>query len=229
MHASDSAPSPSSGHALADLLIGAAAGVAAVWIMDRVDNFNFRHEDAAAHRQTVAVRPEGQPPAQAMVSQIAQRTGHSLSRERIDRIGKGAHYMIGAAPAMLYSLLGARYPAITRGRGAVFGLAMFALQDELMNPVMGWSAKPKAYPWQAHARGLVGHLVYGLAVDAAVRVLKRRRASNSNSASKSFDTAQGSARVGRDDAVDGGNDAVVAPAYAAPPQPSTGAAGTRMR
>lgn len=218
------AASASSGHTLADLMTGAVAGAAAVWAMDRVDNFNFRRVDAAARRRTEAVRPGGQPPAQVMVEQIAERTGRSLSRDRIDAIGQGVHYMIGIGPAMLYSLLGARYPAITRGRGAAFGLAMFALQDELMNPLMGWSAKPTAYPWQAHARGLVAHLVYGLAVDAGVRAMKRRRhgASGAGSTHRPMQSEH-------DGAARGNNEAVVAPLHAAPPRPPAGGVNPPMR
>lgn len=215
-------PAPSSsGNALADLVIGAVAGAAAVWVMDRVDNFNFRHEDPAARQRTEAVRPDGQPPAQVMVAQIADRVGRPLSRERIDRIGQGAHYMIGIAPAMLYSMLGARYPAITRGRGAAFGLGLFVVQDELVNPLMGWSARPTAYPWQAHARGLVAHLVYGLVADAAVRALKARRRGHDRSA----DERHPAVPVDEAPAVREHDGAVVAPLQAAPPQPASGPHG----
>lgn len=34
------------------------------------------------------------------------------------------------------------------------------------------AADPRRYPWQAHARGLVAHLVYGLVTDTALSVLK---------------------------------------------------------
>ena len=43
----------------ADLLKGAIAGAAGVWVMDRVDWFMFRHEDPAARRRTRRVRPGG--------------------------------------------------------------------------------------------------------------------------------------------------------------------------
>ncbi|GHA87620.1 DUF1440 domain-containing protein [Cognatilysobacter bugurensis] len=220
MHHTDTDTSSSSGHTLANLAIGALAGAAAVWVMDRVDNFNFRHEDAAARLRTQAVRPDGQPPAQVMVKQVAELTGHSLSRERINRIGQGAHYMIGVGPAMLYAALGSKFPAITRGRGAAFGLGMFLLQDELMNPLMGWSAKPGAYPWQAHARGLVGHLVYGMTADAVVRTLQKRMQRGDADSTRMPTTtyADNDASIVRS-----GNDAVVAPLHAAPPQSSTGA------
>lgn len=223
MHHTSIDTSSSSRHTLANLAIGALAGAAAVWVMDRVDNFNFRHEDDAARRRTQAVRPDGQPPAQVMVKQTAERTGHSLSRERIDRIGQGAHYMIGVAPAMLYAALGSKFPAITRGRGAAFGLGMFLLQDELMNPLLGWSAKPAAYPWQAHARGLIGHLVYGMTADAVVRTMQKRvqRRNHENAYVQATAYADDDASIVRS-----GNDAVVAPLHAAPPQPSAGAGGS---
>lgn len=219
--------SASSGDTLANLLIGAVAGVAAVWMMDRVDNFNFRHEDAAARRRTRAVRPDGQPPAQVMVDQAARRAGRSLSRDRVDRIGQGAHYLIGTAPAMLYAALAPRYPWISRGRGALFGLGLFVVQDELVNSLMGWAAKPTAYPWQAHARGLVAHLVLGMTVDAVVRTLQRRRRA---SAGTSDARTAAAAQAADDDAViRSGNDAVVAPLRATPPQPTADGHGAAVR
>jgi uncharacterized membrane protein YagU involved in acid resistance len=229
MHTTNPASSPS-GDTLANLLIGAVAGVAAVWVMDRVDNFNFRHEDAAARQRTRTVRPDGQPPAQVMVEQAARHAGRPLSRERVDRIGQGAHYLIGATPAMLYAALAPRYPQITRGRGVLFGLGLFVVQDELINPLMGWSAKPTAYPWQAHARGLVAHVVFGLAADAVVRALQGRRRTRHGA----IDARAASAAQVADDAavIRTDNDAVVAPLHAAAAQPTTdmhGAAGAGMR
>lgn len=41
------------------------------------------------------------------------------------------------------------------------------------DPLLGTAAPPQEYPWQAHARGLVGHLTYGLVTKASVRVLDR--------------------------------------------------------
>ena len=37
----------------------------------------------------------------------------------------------------------------------------------------GLSSGPLAYLWQAHARGLAGHLAVGATTDAAVRVLDK--------------------------------------------------------
>jgi hypothetical protein len=45
--------------------------------------------------------------------------------------------------------------------------------DELVNPVLGLTPGPAAFPWQAHARGLGGHLAFGAANDTALRALDR--------------------------------------------------------
>lgn len=39
---------------------------------------------------------------------------------------------------------------------------MFLLNDEILAPVLGLASGPTAYPWQAHARGLVVVLVTGV-------------------------------------------------------------------
>lgn len=41
------------------------------------------------------------------------------------------------------------------------GLSLFVIVDEGLNPIIGSSAPPQAYPLSTHLRGLVGHLVYG--------------------------------------------------------------------
>lgn len=40
-----------------------------------------------------------------------------------------------------------------------------------MNILSGFGAKPQAYPWQAHARGLIAHLVYGAVLEGTLRAL----------------------------------------------------------
>ena len=61
------------------------------------------------------------------------------------------------------------------GGGLLYGLALFLFNDELMNPLIGASGRPTAYPLQAHARGLVGHLVLGFATEAGLKALGRAR------------------------------------------------------
>jgi len=52
----------------------------------------------------------------------------------------------------------------------VIGLALFAIVDEGLNPIIGSSAPPQAYPLSTHVRGFAGHLAYGLTLAASVEV-----------------------------------------------------------
>ena len=160
---------------LVDALIGAAAGAAAVWVMDRVDWFSFRHEDPEARRRTQAVRPDGAAPAQVLANNAAEALGYELKPKDNSAAGKAVHYSIGIMPGALYGAFRHTVPGLAAGRGSLFGLGLFLLQDEGLNTVAGLSAKPSEYPWQAHARGLVAHIVYGLVLDSALRLIDNFR------------------------------------------------------
>ena len=58
-------------------------------------------------------------------------------------------------------------------RGVVLGVGMFLVEDEFLNTVMGTAAEPRKYPWQAHARGLITHLVLGVVTEAALSAFDR--------------------------------------------------------
>ncbi|MDP9382790.1 MAG: DUF1440 domain-containing protein, partial [Chloroflexota bacterium] len=60
---------------------------------------------------------------------------------------------------------------IGAGRGLLYGAVLFLLNDEILAPVLGLASGPTAYPWQAHARGLISHVVLGAATDTVLDVL----------------------------------------------------------
>lgn len=157
---------------LTDAIKGAVAGGIAVWAMSQVDWYMYNHEDPQARRQTQRVRPGGMDPGHVLANRAADAMGRELSPRQPNPAGIAVHYMLGIAPGALYGVLQDRAPAIAMGRGSAWGLGMFLIQDELANPVSGLSAPPGDYPWQAHARGLVAHLVYGVVTDAVLRLLK---------------------------------------------------------
>ncbi|HZB61048.1 MAG TPA: hypothetical protein VE423_00120, partial [Microvirga sp.] len=76
--------------------------------------------------------------------------------------------------AAIYGALRGRVPGVDAGAGLVYGLAMFALEDEIANPAFGFAAPPGRYPWQPHARGLVAHLVYGVVTEMLLRAMAPR-------------------------------------------------------
>lgn len=62
-----------------------------------------------------------------------------------------------------------RRPRLRAGYGALYGLALFVVMDEAAAPLTGSDSGPVRYPWQAHARGLVAHLVLGIITEVLLR------------------------------------------------------------
>lgn len=150
------------------VVAGLAAGALGVWVLDRLDWFMWDQEDPEARARTTAVRPKGEPPAQAFVSKMEDATGKHLEPGTHEAASQVVHYSIGIAPAIGYALLRDKLPMSGVARGALYGAGLFLTQDELLNTVTGLGAKPQDYPWQAHARGIVAHTAYGIVTELAL-------------------------------------------------------------
>jgi uncharacterized membrane protein YagU involved in acid resistance len=158
---------------LATALAGAAAGAVGTAALDSVDWFLWDREAPSSKRQTEEVRPGGEPPADVLVGRIEEAADAETSERTHHRRGVAMHLAIGIAPAVGYALAREKLPVKGVTGGALFGLGLWLLQDEVLNSVTGLGAKPQDYPWQAHARGLAAHLVYGIATELALGVADR--------------------------------------------------------
>lgn len=169
-------PSSDPTHAVtpSTLLAGALAGVIGVWVLDRVDWFNYRRESLESRLRTQHARPGGEDPAHVAASKLEHALGGEPDASRHHATAMGIHYAIGIGPAVAYAALRDRIPAMRAGAGAAFGATLFVLQDELLNTVTGLAGKPRDYPWQAHARGVVAHVIYGIVTESVLRRLTGR-------------------------------------------------------
>jgi hypothetical protein len=160
-----------------DVLKGAVAGAVGVWAMDRVDWFMYERglDTPETRRQTEAARPGGMDPAHVTAKMAADAIGVRLSSPKENPAGLAVHYSLGIMPGMLYGAMRGRVDYVGAGRGLGYGFALFVLEDEIANPLLGTAAPPGRYPWTAHARGLVAHLVYGLVTDAVLSLLNGGR------------------------------------------------------
>ncbi len=95
-----------------ELLMGAVAGAAAVWAMDRLDWFLMGQEPERARRQTRLARPDGQDPAHVIANRDARAVGARLSPGQPHPAGLAVHYGLGV-------MTGAAYAARRRRVGAV--------------------------------------------------------------------------------------------------------------
>lgn len=161
---------------------GAVAGLAATITLDRLDWFMWNNLSPETRQRTRSVRPEGLDPGHLIARKVARAMGTDIEprgRDNQHPAGVAVHFAIGMAPALAYAALRDRAPALTAGGGTLFGLGLFLVHDEGMNTAGRLGARPGEYPWQAHARGLVAHLVYGAVLEGAMRLLdgppRRRR------------------------------------------------------
>lgn len=167
------APADGPAPTLVSALLGAAAGAAGVFALDRLDWFLWNRMPEDDRARTRAARPGGEPPAEALVTVAADATGTQLSSSAHAAASQAVHYGLGIGPGIGYALLRDRLPGSGPVRGAGFGFALFLLQDEALNSVTGLGGKPGDYPRQDHARGLAAHVLYGVVTDLALTAMER--------------------------------------------------------
>jgi len=51
---------------------------------------------------------------------------------------------------------------------------LFVMNDEIANRVLRLSGPQRDYPWQAHLRGLVGHVVLGVVTEVTLNLLEEQ-------------------------------------------------------
>lgn len=148
----------------ADVAIGAAAGLAATWIMGLATSYLYEHEDPGARKKEDAAR--GGKTAYAVAAQkTASLVHHQLSADQEKTYGSAIHWALGIGVGALYGAVRNRVPQVSAGQGTAFGAAFWLLIDEAANASLKLTPGPTAFPWQAHARGLAGHLVFGVVAE----------------------------------------------------------------
>jgi hypothetical protein len=153
-----------------DLLKGAIAGAVATWIMDRVTTRMYQDENASARRREDRAR-HGRTAYEAAAEKAARLLGRKLTPEERRRLGIAIHWALGIAAGAAYGAFGRRIPAFRRAGGSAFGTTFWAAIDEGLVSLLGLTPPPQAFPWETHARGLAGHLTYGIVADRTLRVL----------------------------------------------------------
>ncbi len=128
-----------------------------------------------AQKEDVGADPSGHPqnmPPAVIVGRAACALGYAgltdgqrVSAQRV------IHYTLGTGLGVAYSDAAARWPAATRGRGTLAGLAIYAGSHGSVLPALGiqrapWRLAPAAVAWEVSA-----HIVFGAALEAARRVL----------------------------------------------------------
>jgi hypothetical protein len=157
---------------IGDLARGAIAGAAATWVMGQVTTVLYENESEGAREREDEAR-DGKTAYGVAAEKAAAAVGRELGEEERERAGAALHWVLGAAAGAAYGALRHRLPGIDTGNGLLFGTVFWAVVDEGANPALGLTPGPAAFPWQTHARGLIGHLAFGVAADTTLRLLDR--------------------------------------------------------
>ena len=155
-----------------DLLKGAIAGAVATFVMGKVTGYMYEHEDPDARREEDDARRGGTPYEKA-AEKAAEATGTTLKRRQRQELGSAIHWALGIGAGAAYAVLRRRVQVLGSAAGTAFGTAFWAFLDEGLVPALGLTPGPTAFPWQAHARGFVGHLTFGTVADGTLRLLDR--------------------------------------------------------
>lgn len=144
----------------ADIIDGAIAGAIATWVMDKATTALYEREQKAARRQEDEAR-QGKTAYGVAAEKAASLAGRELSDDQRKQAGEAIHWTLGIVAGALYGALRPRTDVASAAGGLLFGAAFWLLMDETVTPALGLTPGPTAFPWQTHARGLAGHLVFG--------------------------------------------------------------------
>jgi hypothetical protein len=155
-----------------DLLKGAVAGAVATFVMGKVTGYMYHHESEETRRREDAARG-GATSYERAAEKAAAAAGTSLERRQREELGWALHWALGIGAGAVYAVLRRRFHHLGTTAGTAFGTAFWTFLDEGLVPALGLTPGPTAFPWQTHARGLVGHLTFGTVTDGTLRFLDR--------------------------------------------------------
>lgn len=95
------------------------------------------------------------------------------TERRVSLVKDCVHYGLGMAWGSVYGILRRRNHVRPVPAAFITGISLSLVIDEALNPVLGITPPAKAYPASSHIRGLLTHVIYGVAVAAAAEAMHR--------------------------------------------------------
>lgn len=156
---------------IGSMVRGAIAGTVGTWVMDLVTTGLYDAQSEETNRREAAAHPDGKGSVENLLDRMGSVVGLELDGDQRASAIELLHYGLGVGPAVLYALARRRLPLIGAGRGVVYGLLLWAVNDEWLNTTLGLAGPYGAYPIEAHWRGLVGHVALGVTTDTTLDLL----------------------------------------------------------
>lgn len=145
-----------------DAAVSAVAGYLGTKAMEPVSMKLYERESEQHRAQEDEARPG--PPFQVAAEKTAKLLGVKFTEQQLQQASMAFHYGLAISWAPVYGLLRRRGHLSPVPAGLTMGSTMSLIADEMMTPLLGFSAPNRAYPLVTHVRGYVAHLAFGFAV-----------------------------------------------------------------
>lgn len=156
--------------------VGAAAGIAAAFLMNRFQGAWSKLSKALEpDRDDRGDNEDSIEPATVKAADKLRRaiTGHPVPEKRKEAAGSLVHYAFGATLGVIYVLAGRISPGFRVGYGTAYGAGVSIVADEILVPATGLSPPPTKSPAWSHVYGFVSHIVFGAALEGSRRLIAK--------------------------------------------------------
>jgi putative membrane protein len=156
------------------VVAGLAGGLVAAWVMNEFQALWSRaveggqpqssggHDDGRDRQE----RSEDANATEVAAQRIADTTiDRPLSRDELSIAAPAVHYAFGAAMGALYGGLVERSKRVPPLTGAAWGMALWAVADEVAVPMLHLSRPSTESPAEVHLQALAAHIVYGITTE----------------------------------------------------------------
>lgn len=156
-----------------DLLRGAAAGLAAAFVMNCFQ-IAWGKASKALSSDESDEESSGEPATVRAVDKFqGMVSGRPLPDDERRVAGNLLHYGFGAVVGAIYSVAGRHFPQVRAGYGTASGAAVWIVADETLVPAAGLSPPPTQAPASSHLYSFISHLVFGAALEGSRRLVER--------------------------------------------------------
>ena len=114
---------------------------------------------------------DGVPALERGAERVAALLGTGLSQPQRQTGGTALQWVVGIGAGTIYASIRDHVPGRGIPRGLIYGAAFSLVVDEGLTPLLRLAPGPMAFPWQTHARGFAGHLVFGAVAEAVLEAL----------------------------------------------------------
>lgn len=154
----------------ADLAIGAISGIIGGFALAGAAQTLYSLTNPKVIAQETKI--ESKDPFIVLAEKLEKVSGKKMTERQKKIFEQCVAAAISATAGISYSLLESKWNLNWLLGGVAFGALFWAIEDEGISPLLGLVGNNKKYPVEAHIRGLVAHVIFGIVTAAFVKAVK---------------------------------------------------------